>query len=116
MELKEAVELVSRAHQFDDGLDPADTAVWELIAHARRSLDAPQAEAQADPDTEINNLWRAAHLVEQINEMRGVVAELKSAFARNQLDGGVKAAYTHPLYIQAQARLAELHEQMMMVV
>lgn len=116
MDLKEAIEIASKAHASNERLGPVSEAVWVLIAHAHRSLDAPTVEVGADFDVEINNLWRAAHLVEQISEVRGVVAELKSAFARNELDGGVKATYDHPLYIQAQARLAELHEQLLMVI
>lgn len=116
MELEEAVKTVTAIVDKTWFDDDEEEAINTLIAHARRSLDAPTVEVGEDFDVEINNLWRAAHLVEQISEVRGVVAELKSAFARNELDGGVKATYDHPLYIQAQARLAELHEQLMMVV
>ena len=98
---------------------------YEIVAVTedgkRETIAAEVTRAQLLPhiiggESGASNLEIATGIVREIEQVRGVVAELKSAFARNQLDGGVKAAYTHPLYIQAQARLAELHEQMMMVI
>ena len=113
MELKEAIEFVKAELDYNE-TSKAMQAVEVLVAHARRSLDVPKAEA--DPDAEVDNLWRATRVVRELERVRGVVAELKSAFARNELDGGVKAAYTHPLYVQAQARIAELHQQLLTVI
>ena len=63
-----------------------------------------------------DNLAIAIQLTWEIQQVRAARDELKSAFARSELDGGVKATYHHPLYIQAQERLTELHEQLMMVI
>lgn len=117
MELQEAIELVEDYR--GDGWSPrVGEALEALIVHARRSLDAPKAEPEEDPgrNPEVDNLWRAVQIVRETDQLRGVVAELKSAFARNELDGGVKAASDHPLYIQAQARLTELHEQLVVLI
>lgn len=62
------------------------------------------------------NLDDALEIVAEIDQVRSILRELKSAFARSELDGGVKAAPRHPLWIQAEERLAELHEQLMMVI
>ena len=63
-----------------------------------------------------DNLANAIQLTWEIQQVRAARDELKRAFALNELDGGVKAAFEHPLYIQAEARLAKLHDQLMMVI
>ena len=63
--------------------------------------------------SERTNLDDAKGLIEQIDQVRAVQRELKSAFARRELDGGVKSAADHPLYVQAQEKLEELHEELM---
>lgn len=62
------------------------------------------------------NLDDALALVEEIDRVRAVQRELRAAFARSELDGGAKAAPAHPLYIEAEARLAQLHEQLMLLI
>ncbi|QIG59022.1 hypothetical protein SEA_RUBYRALPH_14 [Microbacterium phage RubyRalph] len=62
------------------------------------------------------NLDDAIEIVAEIDRVRSVIRELKAAFAKSELDGGAKAAPSHPLYIQAQEKLDELHDQLMMVI
>lgn len=64
----------------------------------------------------LTNLDRAVDLIEQIEQIRAVQRELKSAFARSELDGGARAALNHPLYVQAQAKLDELHDALMILI
>lgn len=59
------------------------------------------------------NLDDAIAIVDQIDRVRAVQRELKAAFARSELDGGAKAAVDHPLYLEAAAKLEELHDEMM---
>lgn len=59
-----------------------------------------------------DNLDRAEEIVGRIEIVRKVRAEIVAAFARDELDGGRKAAFAHPLYLQAEARLTDLHEQL----
>lgn len=126
MELHEAAVTVAewRRDGKDAGLrhltphlrDALDT----LVAHARRSLEEPRAElaksGERDPHPEITNLVKAVELTDQIAMLRAVVREVRSAFARSELDGGVQAAPEHPLYIQAEAEIAKLHEQLMVLI
>ncbi len=62
------------------------------------------------------NLDDALDIVAEIDRIRSIQRELKSAFAKSELDGGVKAAPRHPLFIEAQARLDALHDRLMMVI
>ena len=62
------------------------------------------------------NLDDALEIVHEIDQARSVIRELKAAFARSELDGGAKAAPSHPLYIEAEEHLAALHERLMMVI
>lgn len=114
MELSEAVHFVKTELTYN-WTEEAAAAIDTLIAHARRSLDAPVAALKEDGGGP-NNLWIAANLIADIESVRAVQREIRSAFARSELDGGVKAAPRHPLYIEAEERLAELHDQLMMVI
>lgn len=71
---------------------------WDVTVRARTNLDD------------------ALEIVEEIDRVRSVIRELKAAFAKSELDGGVKAAPKHPLYIEAQEKLDQLHDQLMMVI
>lgn len=62
------------------------------------------------------NIDDALEIVHEIDQVRSVVRELKAAFARSELDGGVKAAPRHPLYVECEERLATLHDQLLMVL
>lgn len=66
--------------------------------------------------TSRTNLDDALEIVHEIDDVRSVIRELKAAFARSELDGGAKAAPSHPLYVEAEERLAALHDQLMMVI
>lgn len=78
---------------------------WE----ARREEDARAAEAWT-------NLDDALLIVEQIDRVRSVQRELKASFARSELDGGAKAALSHPLYLDAEHELDSLHERLMLLI
>jgi len=114
MELSEAVAIAEESMRHSDMLDPVDTAVQELIEHARRSLEPTVTVDMSAPAR--TNIDDAIEIVRDIERVRLVVMELKSAFAKSELDGGVKAVVKHPLYIEAQERLNLLHEQLMMVI
>lgn len=64
----------------------------------------------------MTNLDDAIEIVRQINDVRQVQRELKSAFTGRALDGGQKAALEHPLYLDAQNALAALHEQLTLLI
>lgn len=89
---------------------------FPMYGHARHLLEVLFA-AGLDVTTERRtNIDDALEIVHQIDQVRAVIRELKAAFARSELDGGVKAAPRHPLYIQCEQRLETLHEQLMMVI
>lgn len=62
------------------------------------------------------NLDKAVEIIGRIQKLRDVQRELKSAFARSELDGGAKAALQHPLYLAAQAKLDQLHDDLMVLI
>lgn len=64
----------------------------------------------------LTNLERAAAIIAEIEQVRAVQRELRSAFAGSELDGGAKAAVEHPLYQDATRRLAALHEALMLLI
>ncbi|AWN07778.1 hypothetical protein HOT31_gp107 [Microbacterium phage Hendrix] len=68
------------------------------------------------PGEHTSNLEDALVLIDVIASIRSVQRELKSAFAKSELDGGAKAAFVHPLYVQAQEQLDRLHDQLMMLI
>lgn len=54
------------------------------------------------------NLVIGREYMAEIRDCRDIQAELKRAFKDDALDGGWRAALTHPLYLQAEARITEL--------
>lgn len=63
-----------------------------------------------------SNLGKALSLVEDITKLRAVQKAVRDMFARRELEGGVKAAFDHPLYLQAQARIEELEEALIILI
>lgn len=112
MELQEAIDVVAGAAESDWD-ERFRAAISALVNYADRSLD--RVVGAPEPDRH-SNLRDAIEIVAEIDRVRGVCSELKSAFARRELDGGVKASYMHPLYVQAQERLAELHDQLIVLI
>lgn len=82
---------------------------------ARRQDEEKIAE-QMVRDESFTNLDRATELIDQMYDMRAIQRELKSAFAGRELDGGAIAAMKHPLYIQAEEKLRELHDDLMILI
>ena len=70
----------------------------------------------ADEAERRTNLDDAAEIIAEIDTLRAVQRELRSAFARSELDGGAKAAPMHPLYADAEGRLAQLHDALMILI
>ena len=109
MQLSDAVQVVSAWHQEGmDGSSPELAKAIEKLIHIGAYMTS-----EADQG---GNLADAMQIVEEADRVRAVIRELKSAFAKSELDGGVAAAPRHPLSIAAQARLDELHDQLMMVI
>lgn len=65
---------------------------------------------------EDSNLDKAIRISEEIDALQNVMKKLKSAFVHRELEGGVKAAFTHPLYLEAEQRIAELEEQLTLLI
>lgn len=79
----------------------------------QRWREARSSENEAaEKAAQRTNLEDAVDLIVEIDRVRAVMRELKSAFAKSELEGGVKAALRHPLYLQAEDELAELHDQL----
>lgn len=62
------------------------------------------------------NLDRAKEYIAEIHSLRNVQKELKNAFLDQELDGGWRAALEHPLYLQAQASIDALQEQLRLLI
>lgn len=62
------------------------------------------------------NLDDALSIVDRIARIRSLQRELRSAFARSELDGGAKEAAAHPLYLEAERELTCLHDQLMILI
>lgn len=76
-----------------------------------RCLGTPQGVI-----TQHSNLDKAINIVDQINKVVAVQKALKGAFVHRALEGGVKAAFTHPLYLEAEAKIQELEEQLTLLI
>lgn len=63
-------------------------------------------------DAVVWNLARAMQIVTDIDICRGVLDALKRAFKSQELDGGWKAALTHPLYVDTEAHIASLEDEL----
>jgi len=74
-------------------------AAAEVIAHL---LDA---RGPSDLDS-------AATIVARIDSLVRVQAELKRAFKDDELDGGWRAALTHPLYLRCESAIADLRQEL----
>jgi hypothetical protein len=60
----------------------------------------------------MNNLTQAIDIVDRIAKLKAVQIALKAAFVKDELDGGFKAAFTHPLWLQAQAEIDRLQDEL----
>jgi len=63
-----------------------------------------------------SNLDKALGLVTDIARLKDVQRAVKNMFAHRELDGGVKAAFDHPLYTQAEKRIEELEEALIILI
>lgn len=88
----------------EEEANAAVNALADLVRECHEVPDVPE------------NLERALALVERIERMRAIQRELRSAFARSELDGGAKAAPDHPLYRDAEAELERLHAALMILI
>lgn len=101
----------------DDLVDPARTFATQREAQAWINERTMPWEFDAvDLDVLPTNLDDAIAIVARIAQVRAVQTELRSAFAKRELDGGAKAAFDHPLYQQAVAELGDLHERMTLLI
>lgn len=64
----------------------------------------------------MTNLDQGMAISMEINALKTTQKALKDAFAHRELDGGPKAALEHPLYLQAQARIEELEEELTLLI
>ena len=64
----------------------------------------------------VTNIGKAKLIVVELEQLRGVQRALKAAFAHRELDGGPVAATTHPLYLEAERRIAELDEELTILI
>lgn len=62
------------------------------------------------------NLEKAAAISAEIESLLSTQKNLKNAFYHRELDGGPKAAMTHPLYIQCQIRIDELQDELTILI
>ena len=62
------------------------------------------------------NLDNALSTLERIERLRALQRELRAAFARRELDGGAKAAFEHPLYLESEDELRSLHDELMILI
>ena len=58
------------------------------------------------------NLGRSLQIVNELRDLAQLKVRLKAAFAHDELDGGHAAAYTHPLYLSADARALSLEAEL----
>lgn len=65
---------------------------------------------------EYSNLDKAIVITEDIRQCKAVMKALKDAFSYRDLEGGYKAALTHPLYLDAEAKVAELEEELTLLI
>jgi len=79
----------------------------ETIRRLQQTLVAAYG---GDPDEW--NLERGLAIVEELEAIAGLRREIVRAFVGRDLDGGREAAYTHPLYLQADARAENLREEL----
>lgn len=100
----EKPQLPRRVHRF-----------LEQIAESGGRLTSMEARHLLADYAERTNIDDALEIVADIQKIYSVQRELKAAFARSDLDGGVKAAPSHPLYAECERRLEKLRDQLKMV-
>lgn len=93
--------------------EAAEARVAAAAIFPMRTFEIREVPEAAPSRTSLDD---ALEIVRDVDRVRAVMRELKAAFARSELDGGVKAAPQHPLYIECEERLAALHDQLMMVI
>lgn len=58
------------------------------------------------------SMMKATQIVQKISILRQTQDELKRAFKDDALNGGWRAALTHPLYLEAEKNIIELRESL----
>lgn len=84
----------------------------QTAAQTMTPLTAAEAQRLLDRYESVDNLSKAAEIIAEIDECVRVQKALKDAFRNDQLDGGWQAALEHPLYLQAEGRIALLQSQL----
>lgn len=90
--------------------EAAEARIAAATAFPMRTFEIREVHEQR------TNIDDALEIVAEIDQVRSVIRELKAAFARSELDGGAKAAPKHPLYVECEARLEKLHEDLMLLI
>lgn len=67
-------------------------------------------------DGTYDDIDRAIDYAERIQRCRAAQNELKIAFVKRELDGGAKAAMTHPLFLRLQAEIDQAQNLMVHLV
>lgn len=98
-------QIPRRVHRFLEKI--ADGILVHQANEAQRLLDAAETRTLLDDAVEITV---------EIEMLRTAIAELKRTFAVRELEGGVQAAFTHPVYLAAEKRIAELQDELTMVI
>ena len=62
------------------------------------------------------NLDQAESIIVRVDVLKRIQKSIKDAFAHRELDGGVKAAFTHDLYLKAQSEIDELEEELTQLI
>lgn len=80
------------------------------------SADASFTVLRHGYDDEYTNVDRGIEISQRIAAIDAMLGELKRIFAKRELEGGYKAALTHPLWTQCQAERAQLQESLTLLV
>lgn len=75
-----------------------------------------QAEREAELDQTWTNLDQAESIITRIDVLKKIQKCIKDAFAHRELDGGVKAAFDHDLYVRAQVEIDSLEEELTQLI
>lgn len=98
-----------------EDIDAEEEEVEELEQEYRDKVD-PRGYPIQSAEIYYSNLNRGRRISVEIYELLLLQKTLKDAFYHRQLDGGPVAALTHPLYLEAQAKIEELQEELVHII
>jgi hypothetical protein len=97
-------------------LDVLGSGLYDRLLNFSFCVSGGNLQGLRDEHDDYLNITKGLKISKEIQALRQMQKDLKDTFYHRELDGGPKAALTHPLYLAAERRITRLQEEMTLLV